>query len=156
MAIAAFCELVGWRNAEMGLPTAEIETAAITRYRADNTLTAQLASATAVFDEGAVPNGQAFNYVTVSTITSQGGTALVFGTDAVDVWLQVAIYTQVRGFAVGRQIAKRIYQLTQQQSFSLADGFTNFFLLFEREQERQQSDGLSQQITHRYKLMTQG
>jgi hypothetical protein len=140
----------------MGLPTAEIEAAAIARYRNDSTLTAQLASTTAIFDEGAVLTGQAFPYLTVSTITSQSGTALVFGTDAVDTWLQVAVYTQARGFAVGRQIAKRVYTLTQQESFSLADGFVNFFTLFEGEQARQQPDGLSQQVTHRYKLMTQG
>lgn len=140
----------------MGLPTAEIEAAAIARYRGDSTLTAELASTTAVYDEGAVLTGQAFPYITVSTITSQTGTALVFGTDAVDTWLQVAVYTQTRGFATARQIAKRVYQLTQQQSLSLADGFTNFFILFEHEQERQQPDGLSQQITHRYKLMAQG
>jgi len=109
-----------------------------------------------VFDEGAVPPGQAFPYLTVSTITSQGGTALAFGTDAVDTWLQVAVYTQARGFAVGRQIAKRVYTLTQQESFALSNGFVNFFLLFEHQQERQQPDGLSQQITMRFKLMTQG
>lgn len=140
----------------MGLPTTEIETAAITRYRADTTLTAQLASTIAVYDEGAVPPGQAFPYITVSTITSQSGTALVFGTDAIDTWLQIAVYTQARGFAVARQIAKRVYTLTQQQSLSLANGFTNFFLLFERQQEREQPDGLSQQVTMRFKLMTQG
>lgn len=140
----------------MALPTAEIQTALIARYQGDSTLTALLASAKAVYDAGGVQTNQPFPYVVLYPITSQAGTAMTFAVDAVDTWMQASVFTQYGGLAQARTIAKRVYDLTNRQALTLADGFTNFFLLFENEQEMEQPDGITQLVTHRYRLMTQG
>jgi hypothetical protein len=146
----------------MGLPTAEIQAALITRYRGDSTLQGLLGGSAnppgAVFDMGAVSTNTTFPYVAVFPITSQLGTAKTLALDAVDTWVQVSIYTQqAQGFMQARGLAKRIYWLTNEQAVDLsASGFSNFFALFENEQQKEEDDGLTQQIVHRYKFMTQG
>lgn len=148
----------------MTLPTPDIITAALTRYRADTTLRGLLVGSTtplwSIFDEMGVPTNRAFPYVTVFPIMSSSGTGLVMGTDGVDTWLQLAVYTQTGasgGFAQARLIMKRLYSLTQVQPFDLSgSGLNNFFCLFENEQENKQEDGITQQIVHRYHCMVQG
>jgi hypothetical protein len=148
----------------VSLPTAEIETAFITRYRNDATLQGLLTGAVAplynIFDQGGVPTNQPFPYVVIFPITSQSGEALSFGTDAVDVFMQVSVCTQVgtsAGFAQARTIAKQIYKLTHQKALDLSgSGFNQYLLLFENEQERPPTDGITQQIIHRYRCNTQG
>lgn len=144
----------------MALPTAEIQTGLISRYTADSTLTAMLASTSAVYDAGGVPINQPFPYIVLYPITSQVGTAITMEMDAVDPWIQVSIFTQTGatgGFSLARRIAKRIYVLTNRQALDLsADSFSNFFVMFENEQELPQQDGITQLIAQRYKLMTQG
>jgi hypothetical protein len=145
----------------MSLPTAAIQTAFLARYRADAALQGLLAGSAAptwnIFDEGGVPTNQAFPYVVVCPVTNQSGTALVMGLDGVDSFVQISIFTQHGGFAQARAIAKRIYDLTQTKPLDLsASSFSQFFLLFDNEQEMQQQDGLTQHIAHRYQLMTQG
>lgn len=78
------------------------------------------------------------------------------GTDGVDTFIQVTMFTQYGGFSQARGIAKQVYSLLHKQALTLSGGFTNFFLLFDNEQELEESDGLTQQAVHRYKLMTQG
>lgn len=145
----------------MGLPTAAIQTGLITRYRADVPLQGLLVGATAptwsVFDQGGVPTNQPFPYVVLFPITSQSGEDLSFGTDAVDSFVQVSTFTQAGGIAKARAIAKRIYDITQERALDLsASGFSQYFILFDNEQEIPESDGITQHIAHRYKLMTQG
>lgn len=148
----------------MTLPTPDIITAALTRYRADTTLQGLLVGSSAplwsIFDEEGVPVNRPFPYVTVFPITSTSGTGLVMGLDGVDTWLQLAVYTQTGasgGFAQARGIMKQLYSLTQPKPFDLSgSGLSNFFCMFENEQETPQQDGITQQIVHRYKLMTQG
>lgn len=140
----------------MGLPTGEIQAALVTRLRGDTTLQGLLSSATAIFDEGGVPINTAFPYIATYTITSQSGTALAMGTDAVDTFIQVSIFTVYVGFKQARSIAKQVYALLQEKPLTLTGGFTNFFLLFDNEQELEEPDGITQQIVHRYKLMTTG
>lgn len=148
----------------MALPTAEIQTGFITRYRSDIPLQGLLVGSVAptwsVFDAEGVPTGQSFPYVVVQPITSQSGTALTMGLDAVDTYIQVSVVTQTGvtgGFAQARAIAKQIYKLTHLKPLDLSsNGFSQFFLMFENESELTQSDGMTQMITHRYKLMTQG
>lgn len=145
----------------MSLPTAAIQTALLARYRADVPLQGLLLGSSSpdwsIYDESGVPTNAPFPYVSVFPITSQSGTAICMGLDGVDTFIQVAIYTQAGGFAQARNIAKRIYAITHTKPLDLsASGFSQFFLLFDNEQEVPQSDGITQQIVHRYHLMTQG
>lgn len=147
----------------MGLPTGEIEVAAIARLRGDTTLQGLLVGASSptwnVFDAHGVPTNQAFPYLVVQEITTQSGSALAIGPtaqDATDVFVQISAYTQAAGFKQARGIAKQVYSLFHRQSLVLTGGFTNFFLLFENAQEVPQSDGLTQGLIQRFKLMIQG
>lgn len=145
----------------MGLPVGEIQTAFITRYRGDATLQGLLVGSVAptwnISDADAVPTNQAFPYVVVQPITAKSGTALAMGMDATDVYMQVSAFTMSRGFAQARAIMKQIYALTNEYSFPLTGGFSNFFTLFDNYQELD-SGGVDsiQQITARFRLMTQG
>lgn len=147
----------------MGLPTIAIQTAAITRYRADTTLQALLAGSSPtwnIFDENGAPTNTPFPYIVIYPISSTRGTAFVFGTDAVDSIFQVSVFTQLGasgGFSKARAVAKRVYDTTHKLPFDLsASGFANFFLLFESEQEIPSADGITQQIGVKFHLMTQG
>ena len=145
----------------MSLPTGAIQTGFITRYRADTPLQGLLTGATApewsIYDQNGVPTNRAFPYVVLFPITSQSGTVLSFGTDAVDTFVQISVFTQAGGFAQARAIMKRIYDITHEKALDLsASSFNQFFLLFDNEQESPESDGITQQIAHRYQLMTQG
>ena len=145
----------------MALPDGEIQAGLIARYRADAPLQGLLVGATApewsIYDQDGVPTGKVFPYVMLFPITSQLGTALAFGTDAVDTSMQVGVFTQAGGFAQARAIVKQIYKITQGKPLDLsADGFNQFFLLFDDKQELPQEDGITQHIAVRWKLMTQG
>lgn len=144
----------------MGLPTGEIQTALIARYRGDTTLQGLLTGAVSptwnIFDQGGVPTNQPFPYIVVFPIISQVGTALAFGSDSVDTFIQISIFTQAGGFSMARGIAKQVYKLTNQKELTLANGFNNFFVLFDNETETPQADGITQQIVHKYMLKTQG
>jgi hypothetical protein len=144
----------------MGLATGAVQEAFISRYRADTPLQGLIAGSAAptwnIFDQGAVPVGQTFPYVEVFPITTQIGTALSMGQDANDVFMQMSVYTRYGGMKQARDIAKQIYDLTHQYKFSLSDGFGNALTLFENEQELELQDRITQQITHRYKLMVSG
>lgn len=148
----------------MSLPTAAIQTAAISRYRADTTLQGLLTGATSplwnIYDQMGVPTNTAFPYVVVFPIMSQQGMAFAFGTDAVDSYMQVSVFTQTGasgGFSQARAIVKRVYDITHKQAFNLSgSGFNQFLLLFDNEQEAPQQDGITQAIHHRYRLGTQG
>ncbi len=148
----------------MSLPTGAIQTAFIARFRGDTTLQGLLTGSTTptwnVFDGSGVPVSQSFPYVVVFPITSQSGQDLSFGTDAVDTFVQVSVFTQVGasgGFSQARSIAKRIYDITQEKALDLSSsGFNQYLLLFDNEQEVPQGDGITQLIAHRYKLQTQG
>ncbi len=147
----------------MGLPTIAIQTAAITRYRADTTLQGLLAGATPlwnIFDEDGAPTNTPFPYVVMHPRKSKRGKALTFTIDAVDSIFEVWIYTQQGasgGFAKVRQIERRIYDITQKQPFDLsASGFSNFFLLYQDSTEGPSPDGITQPIVMQFQLMTQG
>lgn len=145
----------------MSLPTAAIQTAAITRYRADTPLQGLLVGSVSptwsIYDQMGVPTNTVFPYLVVFPITSQIGAAIAFGLDSVDTYIQVSAYTQAGGFAQARAIIKRIYDITHEKAFDLSgSGFNQFSLMFDNEQEQPQQDGITQAIHHRYKLMTQG
>lgn len=144
----------------MSLSVGAVQTAFITRYRGDGTLQSLLGTPTnppgAIFDASGVPTGQPMPYLVVVPITAQSGTARAMGQDGLDIFMQVAILTQSSGFNVARQLAAQVYALTQQYSFALSGGPANCFTLFEQEHEMPQNDGLTQLLTHRYKVMTIG
>ncbi len=144
----------------MSLPTGEIQTALVARYRDDSTLQGLLGNPInppgAVFDQGGVQTNQPFPYLVVYEITSISGTTLAMGQDAVDSYIQVSVFTQAGGLSNARAIAKQVYALTQVKPVDLsASGFAQFFVLFENEQQKEEPDGLTQQIIHRYHFMTQ-
>lgn len=148
----------------MALPTGAIQTAFIARLRGDAPLQGLLAGSTTptwnIFDSGGVPVGQSFPYVVVFPILSQSGEDLSFGTDAVDSFVQISVFTQVGasgGFSQARGIAKKIYDIVHEKALDLSSsGFNQYLLLLDNEQEVPQSDGITQLIAHRYKLQTQG
>jgi hypothetical protein len=147
----------------MSLPTIAIQTAAILRYRADSTLRSLLGGAAPtwkIYDENGAPTNTPFPYIVIYPASSRSGTALTFQIDAVDSILQVSVFTQAGasgGFAVVRAIAKRIYDITHKKPFDLSSsGFTNFFLLFQSEDELPSLDGITQEIGVRFHLMVQG
>lgn len=147
----------------MGLPTIAIQTAALTRYRADATLRGYLAGSSPlynIFDENGAPTNTPFPYIVIYPISGTSGTALSFALDAVDSVFQVSVYTQQGasgGLAKARFISKRVYDITHKIPFDLsASGFTNFFLLFQSEDVPESRDGITQQIDVKFKLMTQG
>ena len=148
----------------MSIPTGAIQTAFIARLRGDAALQGLLVGSTTptwnIFDANGVPVGQSFPYVVVFPILSQSGEDLSFGTDAVDSFVQISVFTQVGasgGFSQARGIAKRVYDIVQEKALDLSSsGFNQYLLLFDNEQEIPQSDGITQLIAHRYKLQTQG
>jgi len=75
----------------------------------------------------------------------------------VDTYIQVSAITQAGGIAKARAIAARIYSLTHEHALDLsASGFSQYFILFDNEQEVQEADGITQQVVLRFHLMTQG
>ena len=147
----------------MGLPTIAIQTAAITRYRADTTLRGLLAGSSPIwniFDENGAPTNTPFPYIVIYPISSTRGTAFGFTADAVDSIFHISVFTQLGasgGFGKARAVAKRVYDTTHKSPFDLsASGFTNFFLLFESEQTVPSADGITQQIDVKFHLMVQG
>ena len=143
----------------MGYPVPEIQTAFITRYRANTTLHGLLTGATApewgVFDADGVPVGYPGDYIVTFPITNQIGEDMSFDADATDTFQQVSIFTKSRGFARARAIAKEVKNTTHKQALDLsASNFNQYLLLFEADQEL--PDGTNQHIPQRYKLQTQG
>lgn len=139
----------------MGIPTGEIQTAAIARYRGDATLTGLLGGEY-VFDATGVPTNQPFPYLVVQPVSGTKGTAKAFGSDSVDTRLRVICYTQAGGFKAARAIMKQVYDITQEKALSLSNGFRNFFLQFDNEIELPGPDGLTETVAHDYMLKTQG
>ena len=147
----------------MGLPTIAIQQAAIARYRADTTLQGLLGGSSPlynIFDENGAPTNTPFPYIVTYPVSAKRGTALTFELDAVDSTFNVCVYTQTGasgGMAKARAISKRVYDITHKKPFDLsASGFANFFLLFESEDVAPTADGITQEITVKFQLMTQG
>lgn len=143
----------------MGYPVAAIQTAIIARLRGDTTLRGLLVGGSApewnVFDADGVPVNQPCPYIVTFPITNQSGEDLAFGTDAVDTYQQVSIFTQSRGYAQARAIAARVYALLHEQALDLsASGFNQYLLIFDSDQELSE-DGINQHIPQRYELKTQ-
>lgn len=148
----------------MADPSAALQTALISRYRADTPLQGLLVGATSptwnIFDQGG--SGaivSAFPGIFIHPITSQLGSAFAFGTDSMDVFVQISVFTQMLGFSQARAIAARIYALTHGPIASplTIAGFTNVSMLFDNRQELEETTDVQiQHIADRYKIITQG
>jgi hypothetical protein len=143
----------------MGYPVAAIQIAIIARLRGDATLPGLLTGAVtpewSIYDADGIPTNKLFPYIGTFPITNQVGSDLAFGTDAMDTWQQVSVFTKSKGFAQARAIAGRIYGLLDQKGLDLsASGFNQYFLLFNQDQEL--GDGIYQHIPMRFALRTQG
>ncbi len=143
----------------MAIPTGETQTAAIARLRGDAPLQGLLGNSSDgsgnVFDQGSTPPDQVCPYLEVFPITTVKGTLVVMGLDGNDVYQQVTGFTRSGDFTQARAIMKRVHDLLDQQSLTIA-GFTNPLLLFENEQELFDSEQGKQQVVHRYLISTQG
>jgi hypothetical protein len=148
----------------MGDPSIAVQTALITKYRADTTLQALMTSGNtpewSIYEQGG--SGaivSVFPSVFVHPITSQLGSTFAFGKDAMDLYVQVSVFTRFLGFAQARAIIARIYTLTHgpiagQLTLS---GFSNVLTLFDNRQELEETtDVLVQHIADRYKIVVQG
>lgn len=142
----------------MSYPAPSIQTAIIARLRGDATLQGLLGGSGPtwnVFDADGVPGDYPCPYVATFPITSQSGEDLSFGTDAVDIFQQVSVFTQSKGFAQARTIAKQVYALLHEKALDLlADGFNQYLIIFDQDQEL--PDGIYQHIPMRFALKTQG
>lgn len=152
----------------MSDPGGATQAAFIAKYRGDATLQGILAGYNSaivspewnIFDQGG--SGQVipvFPYIYVHPITMQSGTLRTMGGDAVDVYMQVNVFTRYEGFLQARAIAARLYTLTHGPiagSFTVP-GFINVLTLFDNRVEKEETqDGLIQHIADRYKLYIQG
>lgn len=148
----------------MADPVSVVQAALIARYRGDATLQGLMSPATTpewnIFDQGGSGGtSESFPYVYVHPITSQLGSTFAFGSDAMDVFVQVSVYTSQQGFEQARSIIARIYALTHGPLAGelTLSGFTNVLALFDNRQELERTtDMLVQHIADRYKLMVQG
>jgi len=144
----------------MGYPVLAIQTAIIARLRGDTTLRALLVGSVtpewSIYDADGVPVSRTFPYIVTFPITNQSGEDMAFGTDAVDTFQQVSVFTQSRSFAQARGIVARVYDLlSPNKTLDLsADGFNQYTLFFDDDQEL--PDGTNQHLEQRYKLQTQG
>jgi hypothetical protein len=145
----------------VGYPVPAIQIAIIARLRGDTTLRGLLVGSAApewnVYDADGVPVNQPCPYVVTFPITNQSGEDLSIGTDAVDTYQQISIFTESKGYAQARAIAKRVYDLFMpNKTLDLSgDSFNQYTLFFDSDQELDE-DGINQHIPQRYKLQTQG
>jgi hypothetical protein len=150
----------------MADPESVVQAATIARYRGDSTLQALMVGGSTpkwnIFDQGGRGEDDPviFPCIFLHPITGQPGRALAFGTDAMDLYVQVSIFTQSKGFQQARAIAKQVYTLTHGRvasDFTLT-GFSSLATLFDnrQEQEKTESGVLTQQIVDRYKWIIQG
>jgi hypothetical protein len=149
----------------MADPAGAVQEALIAKYRGNASLQALMVGAVApewnIFDQGGdgatLPS---FPYVSVHPITSQLGSILSFGTDAMDIYIQVSVFTKEQGFEKARAIMAQIYQLTHgpiSERLVLSDDFNNALAIFDNRQELEEvQDGFIQHIADRYKLWVQG
>jgi Protein of unknown function (DUF3168) len=153
----------------MADPSAAVQAAFVARYRGDTALQGILSGYNAaigtpewnIFDQGG--SGQivpVFPYIYLHPIMNVPGTALAMNKDAVDVLMQVSIFTNTEGFDQARAIAFRLYALTNGRAgaagFSLSGGFTNIWTSWEQRNELEQTtDMLVQHLMDRYKVWTQ-
>lgn len=148
----------------MADPIAAIQTALIAKYRGDAPLQGLMTGGSSpewnIYDQGGAGEiTPAFPYVYVHPITSQTGTASTLDSDAMDVFVQVSVFTKALGFAQARAIASRIYALTHRPTPGslFISGFTNVQTMFNNRQELEEiTDGTIQHIADRYKILTQG
>lgn len=149
----------------MSFPNGLIQAAYLARYRGDAPLAGLLGNPAnppgAIFDANGPPANTSFPYVILYQIETTVGTTLAMGQDAVDTYMQVSVFTSAGGASGGmkqaRDIIARIYDLTHTRPVDLlAQGFAQFFALFQNGQELPPKEGdVVAQIVHRYKLMTQ-
>lgn len=147
--------------------SAATQAAFIAKYRGDATLQGLMLGSSSpewnIFDyAGSGQTTPTFPYVYVHPITASAGNLLTMGTDAMDVFMQVDIFTSqadVQGFSQARSIAARIYALTHGPvagQFALSSG-ANVLTLFDNRQELVEvTDQPIQRIVDRYKLFNQG
>ena len=92
----------------------EVQTAIYSKLTGDGTLMAQV---TGVFDSGAVPENQAFPYITLGDTTEAPDNA--FGTRGYDDTLTLHIWSDALGFKECHIILARMNTLLDQQTLTL-------------------------------------
>lgn len=143
----------------MAQPYSEVQTALVSRLRGNTGVQAVMTGASAptwnIIDNISV--NTMFPYVWVADMQGLLGTALALGTNATDIIASLHIFSQYPGFKEAQIIASAIDTALNKQALSLADGFTNFFLLFQSSLPPiLEQDGLTRHLIVRYKLMMQG
>ena len=142
----------------MAIPLSQIQTAAVTRARADAGIQAAMTGAVApnwnILDN--VQVNQSFPYFYVGNLTAKLGTALTMQQNAHDVYVQFEIFSQYPGMKELQGIVSVIDDAFNRKPLTLSGGFNNFYLLFDNFVEIVESDGLTRHGSLRYLLMTQG
>lgn len=73
-----------------------------------------------------------------------------------DLLVTLDILSQYPGFKEAQGIASRIDDLTNEQSFTLTDGFVNFYTMFDTAIPLVEKDGITRHLAVRYKMWTVG
>lgn len=146
----------------MGVPLSETQTALVTRLRGDSGVQAAMTNASAplwnIYDY--VPTNQGFPYLWIPDIAARQGTALSMGPtgqNAHDLIASIHIFSQYGGSKEIQAIISAIDTSMQKKPLTLANGYTNFFCLFDSAVPPVlQPDGLTRHAIQKYKLMTVG
>ena len=145
-----------------------VQSAFITRYRADATLQGLIGADNPaiggptwnIFDVGGSgKTTEVFPYVYAHPITAALGGAFSMGTDAQDVFMQVDVFTAVLGFYQASALGARVYDLTHMPAgatpFTLTGPLKNWWTVCElRAELEEQTDVNVQHVVYRFKVCT--
>jgi hypothetical protein len=134
--------------------TSEIQTAIGNILVPSNVLDATLASlgVTGVFDDRAVPESQAFDYITIGDMQEKPNNTL--GRRGYDNTVTVHIWSRAFGNKNAQAILARLNQLLDQQHLSLATQ-AHVYTMYDMSQFLPQPDGLTLHVPVRYMLYSE-
>lgn len=131
-----------------GSPQWLLQTAIYSRLTGDATLTALLASSTAVYDD--VPDGVAFPYLTIGQFT--GAPRDTMGTTGRDVTVTVHAWSQYEGKKEAEQILSRVDEMLDRWQPTIS-GWNPTVMLHEFGPEiMDDPDGITRHGVSRYRL----
>jgi len=130
----------------------ELQEAIVTKLKADATLAGVNGLVTGIFDEGAVPENQAFPYVAIGD-----GIELpenTFGRRGYIPTMMLHIWSQYVGFKECYTILAQLNELLDQKPLTLATQ-THIYTMYDQSQAMNDPDGITRHLAVRYKFMTQ-
>jgi hypothetical protein len=133
----------------VGTALSQVQGAIATKLKGDSTL---MGLVTGVFDMAALPENQAFPYVTLADTTEVQDDTLDFRT--YDGTYLLHIWTQARGFKQAQTILARVNILLHRQVLSLSSQ-SHIGTWFLNAQQIEDEDGITQHVAPRYRIVVQ-